>query len=406
MNILFVHQHYYPELVGTGRRATEMCELLVKKGHEITVLTSFPKRTYHLNKEEHTKYQEIHNGVNILRLNLIFTPKSNPILRMLSYFEFSIISLFKAISLRKEVDLCLSMTPLASGIPGALLNKFYNLPHHFDVTDILPALGVISGMLKNKLLIGILRNVELFVYRNTTTFSTVTESMGQYIQGCLKTKKEMICASDWVDVSLFNENKNKYCSELRDNYALNNKKVILFEGNVGKLQNLSIVIDIIKILDSKGIKDFVFLLIGDGIDLNNIKQLTKKENIDKIIFIGRVQREYIPSFLNISDILFSNYIDNTHLDMYVPGKMYEYISANKPIVMGARGECEKLLKENKIGIAAEPSNPAKLAEAITDILKNDGYKRINNEQLIKKYSSESVVDKLNNFLVHSYASRT
>ena len=368
MKILFIHQHYYPELVGTGRRATEMCELLAKKGHDITVLTSFPKRHYHLSGQNTIKKDEICNGVHVIRLNLLFTPKSNPFLRMLSYFEFSVISMFKAIKSRKEIDLCMSMTPLASGIPCSILNKFFKIPHHFDVTDILPALGIVSGMLKNKFLIYVLRKVELFVYQNTTTFSSVTETMGDYIQGCLKIKKNMICASDWVDTGLFDEHKCTYCSEIIRKYFLENKKIILFEGNIGKLQNLGIVIDTVKYLNAKGINNFLFVLIGDGIDLENIKTRATQENIKQIIFTGRIDRKYIPSFLSISHVLFSNYMNHRHLDMYVPGKMYEYISTNKPIVMGSGGECQKLIRENKLGISVEPSNPEMFAKAIIEIL--------------------------------------
>ncbi len=400
MKILFLHQHYYPELVGTGRRATEMCELLSKNGHDIT---SYPKRRYHLNQGDVIKSEEIRNGVRILRVSLFFAPQGNPLLRMFSYFEFFFTSLIQAIKLRKKMDLCLSMTPLASGISGAVLQRIFNLPHHFDITDILPELGVVSGMLKNRFLICLFRKVELFVYRNTNTFSVVTESMGKYIQGCLDSKREMICAPDWVDVDLARKNRDKYKSEIIKKHALENKKIILFEGNVGKLQNLSVIIDVIDILNKRGIKDFVFLIVGDGIDLENIKSLAAKKNIKQIIFTGRIQREYIPSFLSISDILFSNYLKHDHLKMYIPGKMYEYISANKPIVMGASGECEKLIKNNNLGIAAEPSNPFQIAEAITKILEKEFRVNINNDSLIEQWSSKYIINKLNKFLILNYA---
>jgi glycosyltransferase involved in cell wall biosynthesis len=402
MKILFLHQHYYPELVGTGRRATEMCELLSRNRHDITVITSYPKRRYHLNQEDVIKTEEIRNGVRVLRLNLFFSPKGNPILRIFSYLEFFLASLVKAIKLRKRTDLCLSMTPLASGISGAILYKIFSLPHHFDVTDILPELGVVSGMLRNKLLIYLFRKIELFVYENADTFSVVTESMGKYIQSCLKNEKEMVLAPDWVDINLFEENKDKYKSWIIKKYALENKKIILFEGNVGKLQNLSVIIDVIDILNNEGMKDFVFLIVGDGIDLENIKSLVAKKNINQIIFTGRIQREYIPSFLSISDILFSNYLNNDHLHMYIPGKMYEYITANKPIVMGAGGECENFIKDNNLGIAVEPSNPVQIAEAITKILKKEFKVNINNDSLVEQYSSKYIINKLNNFLVSNY----
>lgn len=405
MKILFIHQHYYPELVGTGRRATEMCELLSRNGHNITVITSYPKRHYHLSQHGTIKREEIHNGVRILRLNQFFIPKGNPLIRMLSYFEFFAISLLKAIKLRKDMHLCLSITPLTSGISGALLHKIFKVPHHFDITDILPELGIVAGMLKNRVLIYLLRKVELFVYKNTNTFSVVTESMGEYIQGRLKYKREMICAPDWVDEDLFRRNRDRYKSQIIKKYSFESKKIILFEGNVGKLQNLAIITDVINILNDKGVKDFVFLLVGDGIELEKIKKEAASKNINQIIFTGRVPREYLPSFLNISDILFSNYLNNKHLEMYIPGKMYEYITANKPIIMGASGECERFIKSNNLGISVEPSNPLKIAEAIIRIFNKEIKLSSNNDNLVKQCSSEYIINKLNDFLVLNYGNK-
>ena len=43
MRILFIHQHYFPEMCGTARRTKEMAETFVKKGHTVSVITSFPR---------------------------------------------------------------------------------------------------------------------------------------------------------------------------------------------------------------------------------------------------------------------------------------------------------------------------------------------------------------------------
>ena len=45
MNILFIHQYYFPEMSGTARRTKEMAESFVKKGHTVSVITSFPRST-------------------------------------------------------------------------------------------------------------------------------------------------------------------------------------------------------------------------------------------------------------------------------------------------------------------------------------------------------------------------
>ena len=68
MKILIVSQHYYPDPFSI----TTIAEYLVKKGHDVTVLTGKPNYGYYriVPGYEHLDY-EILNGVKIYRVNVI-----------------------------------------------------------------------------------------------------------------------------------------------------------------------------------------------------------------------------------------------------------------------------------------------------------------------------------------------
>ena len=100
-----------------------------------------------------TKYYEVMNGVNIYRLKNIFSVGKNPFIRILSYFVSTLLSLQYISRRKKNYDIVISVSPLASGLAGAAANYLYKVYHHFDVPDILPDLGIAAGMLKNKYLI-------------------------------------------------------------------------------------------------------------------------------------------------------------------------------------------------------------------------------------------------------------
>ena len=53
----------------------------------------------------------------------------------------------------------------------------------------------------------------------------------------------------------------------------------------------------------------------------------------------------------ISDILVANYLPDKHLNLYIPGKLFEYAISQKPIIMGAKGDAEKLINKYKLGIS-------------------------------------------------------
>ena len=65
MKILVVCQYYYPEPV----RITDICEELVKRGHEVTVLTgvpNYPMGIIHKDYRHGKRRDEFVNGVHVV----------------------------------------------------------------------------------------------------------------------------------------------------------------------------------------------------------------------------------------------------------------------------------------------------------------------------------------------------
>ena len=83
MKILVVCQYYYPEPF----RVSNICEVLVRKGHEVTVVTgvpNYPEGIVYKGYEKCSNTNEKHNGVEIHRCWTI--PRKTGILhRFLNY---------------------------------------------------------------------------------------------------------------------------------------------------------------------------------------------------------------------------------------------------------------------------------------------------------------------------------
>ena len=66
MKILVVFQHYYPEPF----RITDICEELVRRGHEVMVVTgtpNYPEGEFYPGYEHGKKSDEVLNGVRVHR---------------------------------------------------------------------------------------------------------------------------------------------------------------------------------------------------------------------------------------------------------------------------------------------------------------------------------------------------
>jgi len=370
MDILLLHQHYFPEMSGTARRAKELAESFANRGHKVIVITSFPRKYRSIPGEDY-KYMEVLNGVMIHRINNLIEVKKNVILRLISYFSFVLFSIQLGLKCTKKVDIIISIAPLSSGIVGSLLKSISAKHHHFDIPDILPDLGISAGMIKNKFLIYWLRKLEKWVYNHSDSISTCTEGQMKNIiqKGVLKEK--LCCIPDWVDDSFFKMNLKIYFSELSKFYSYPGKKIISFVGNIGALQKPDTFVEVMELLKRDGLDEFIFLFIGDGIMLPQVKEMVELKKLNNIKFIGRIKREHIPALMKISDILVTNYLADDHLALYIPGKLFEYAISKKPIIIGAKGDAKKFVEKYNLGLAVTPSNKEKFKEAIIKVSSND-----------------------------------
>ena len=392
MNILFIHQHFYPEESGTAKSCTEMTEYFSKAGHDVTVITEYPNRGFSStadSKQEELQGIDTHKGIAIFRLKNRFKYSSKPISRISAYLMFTIQSSLYALKLDKKIDICITIQALPSAIPGILVEKLHKIPHHFYCTDMMPDLGIVSSMVNNKFIIKLSRIVEKLVYNNSTAVYAVTPLMAEDIKE-KSSNENIFVLSDWVDIEFFNENRYKYILYLKDKYDLNGKKVILYIGNIGFLQNLRTIVEVAKRMDGdEEYSEYIFVIGGAGAQKAVLENECKKNGVKNIRFIGVVDRQHVPSFLELSFCTLMNFVDHPHMALYRSSKIFDYIMAEKPVIVGATGELAKIVEENNLGVVACPSDSEDFYDKLIKLI--DTKYEINNEHLIKKYSRDNVL---------------
>ncbi|KAF5429605.1 Glycosyltransferase involved in cell wall bisynthesis, partial [Candidatus Methanophagaceae archaeon] len=262
-------------------------------------------------------------------------------------------------------------------------------PHHFYCTDMMPDLGIASGMVNNKFIIKLSRIVEKLVYNNSTAVYAVTPLMAENIKE-KSSNKNIFVLSDWVGVEFFNKNRYKYVSDLENKYDLNGKKVILYIGNIGFLQNLRTVVEVAKRMDrDEEYSEYIFVIGGAGAQKAELENECKKHGLKNIRFIGVVDRQHVPSFLELSSYTLMNFVNHPHMALYRSSKIFDYIMAEKPVIVGATGELAKIVEENNLGVVACPSDPEDFYSKLIKLISTKY--EINNEHLIKKYSKDNVL---------------
>ncbi len=391
MQILLIHQHYYPEQGGTAKTSTEVAEYFAVKGHDVSVITEYPNRSFQsaIDSAPSLKNKEIRNNVKLYRLKNCFTYSASRISRILGYLHFTIASFLKAITLRQRFDVCITVQALPAAIPGVMLQMLKGVKHHFYCTDMMPDLGIVTGLKEKSLAVRLGRIVERLVYDKSYAVYAVTARMADQIRQRTR-NSNIYVLSDWLDANFFQENRYKYLDELRNKYCLTEKRVILYIGNIGFLQNLRILVEAgEKLQQVAEFSDCLILIGGSGVEREKLEIQCHQRNINNVRFLGVISREHVPSLMELSDVLVMNYVNHPHMALYRSSKIMDYIIAQKPVVVGAEGELADIVRNHQLGAVARPSDAEDFFEKLKEVLKKSW--RIDNVSLIDSLDKNTIL---------------
>ena len=158
-----------------------------------------------------------------------------------------------------------------------------------------------------------------------------------------------------------------------------NKKIkVLVVSRLVVQKNIDLVIKAIKHNENKNIH---LDIIGDGNELDNLKNLVNNEKLnDRINFVGKVDKDKLSGYLKKADI-FIQASDYEGL----PHSILEAMNHEISILATQVGGCYELLEDEKRGyIISTPVSELEIAKSIDAIIKNKD-ESINKTKLAKEY---------------------
>lgn len=355
-------------------------ENLIKNGYDAHV---FCASTIHNSEEnidvENRKYTTKYS--NQIPFIFVKTPaygtsRKKRILNMLAFYKnvLSVAIDYAEKHGKPDVILASSVHPLTL-VAGIQIAKKFGVPCICEVRDLWPESIVAYGKLSKKHpLIKILYKGEKWIYKKADSVIMTWEGGKDYIidQGWERQVdlKKFQHISNGVIIDDFD--KNSVENVLIDTELNNGKyKNIVYAGSIREVNNIGMLLDAAKIIQSKGIEDIRFLIYGSGNETEMLKQRCKTENIANVIFKGRVEKKYIPSILKKS---YANILHNssTSLDKYgqSQNKFFEYLAAGKPIIQ-TYSTGYSICENANCGVSAAEQTPEEIAEAISIMINKE-----------------------------------
>jgi len=343
---------------------------LVACGYEVEVITGFPNypggflyEGYRLKLIQKVMI----DGVLVTRVPLFPSLDKSRLGRIVNYLSFAISSLLYGLFLAKRPDVIYAYhPPLTVGISALTIKLFRRIPVVLDIQDMWPDTLKATGMITNARLLGFVSKVCNLIYSSVTKIVVLSPGFKKLLinRGVSDSKIEIIY--NWADEKVLRSTTNETPKELA---SIEGFKV-LFAGNVGQAQGLNVILDAALSFKDKVPKP-QFLVLGRGLQLNEIKRRANDLNLDNVHFLAAVGMEEVGAFLCSVDALLIHLNSDPLFEITIPGKTQAYMAVGKPIIMGVSGDASNLVSRADCGVCFEPENSVALAAAVQGLMLQD-----------------------------------
>lgn len=391
MNLLVICQYYYPE----SFRITDICESLVEKGHDVTVLTglpNYPEGKILENYRRGKKRNEIINGVKVVRTFEIGRGTTKFQL-FLNYISYTLSASIKAFNLKEKFDVVLvnQLSPVMMAIPAIVYKKKYNRKILLYCLDLWPASLIAGGIKEGSIFYKLFFIISKWIYSSVDSIAVTSSMFKEYFKSKLFMNIENIQHIPQYAEDIFAEIEEK-----KENRKFN----FVFAGNIGEMQSVETIVKAANEMKEKN--NIMFHIVGDGSKLEECILLSKKFKLNNIIFYGRKPINEMPQYYSFADAMLITLKNDKTISYTLPGKVQSYMAAHKPIIGSINGETRRVIKEANCGYCCAADDYKELSKIILEfcdsnqqrLMGENGY-----DYYIKNYSKKSFISALEESLI-------
>lgn len=365
MRVLIISQYFYPE----NFRVNELAEYLSEK-KEITVdvLTGYPNypegKFYKDFLKDRSKYDSFKKS-KIIRIPCLPRGKGSILNLSLNYISFMLslvfIGIFKIRKKNYDYIITFGTTPITVAIASILIAKIKKSKCILWVLDLWPEILIDLKILKNNFLYKSLKVIVNWIYRKHDIILAQSYSFCDEIK---KINKNILYFPSWPEST--KELKDNSLNLFENFKKFDKSYKIVFTGNIGQAQGIDNLIKTIKLLEDQNI---VFIFVGFGRKLRDVKKNFIKNNIKNAFFLGGYPFDKVDFFLTKADALLLTLSKGESLNKTIPGKFSTYLQYKKPIIGMIDGEVKKYIDEFSLGATLNYEDHYNNADKIKQLTK-------------------------------------
>lgn len=363
MNILYIHQYFRTPLEPGGTRSYWIGRELINRGHCVTMITS-------TNSYSHPEpCTENIDGIKVIYVKNEYSNYMSKMRKVYSFVHFLALAIKEGCK-QKDVDIVYATsTPLTVGYVAMRLKAKMKFPYVFEVRDLWPEFPIQVGAIKNPLLIKSLRRLERRIYEKSEHVVALSPGMqeGVIAAGIPKEKTSMIPNMAKPD-EFFPHAPNL---EIAERFCIDTSMFnVIHFGSMGVANGLAYIIHAAKVLKDRQIDDVNFLFMGQGATQPELEQMVRDYGLTNVKFLGNFDMNVVAEVVNLCDASITSFKNLPILATNSPNKLFDSLSAGKPIIVNSPGWTKDMVEKNQCGFYVDVEKPEDLADKLIEVKDN------------------------------------
>ncbi|ARN56282.1 glycosyltransferase family 4 protein [Sedimentisphaera salicampi] len=363
MKILFITHYFYPD--PNIFYGLPFAKELVKRGHQVEVLTSFPNYLdgERFGYKQKVLLKETIDGVKIFRVPLYPSHNESSVKRSLCYLTYAMsASIWGVWNVSKPDVVYLPHGPITSAFPGIFTRIFRGAPYVLNIQDIWPDSVESTGMLSNRFALNLLNSICKMAYSFADNIAVISPGAKNKLieRGVEPEKIELVY--NWCDEVHF-PSDTAYDFDLAEKLNVRGCFNVVYTGNLGPAQDMMTVLRAAEKIQSI-VPEVRFILVGSGVEQSMLQKELELRNINNVILHDRVSLNHISNFLSLANLALVHLKDKPLFRITMPSKIQTYMSSGKAILAGISGDPSKLVADAGAGIGFEPGDSESLCKAV------------------------------------------
>ena len=367
MRLLVVSQYFWPE----NFRVNDMASELVRRGHQVTVLTGQPNypdgRIFADFVREPGRFAR-YAGAEIVRVPLVPRGKTN-LQMLLNYLSFvitgSTLGVWRLRGRQFDAIFVFQASPVTLALPGLLLRRIKRAPLLMWILDLWPETLEAVGVVRSPRVLGWLGALVGFIYRRCDRVLVQSRAFVPSVARHAGNASHVRYFPGWAEPifkgPLTEVEPAPEVLPYADSFN------VLFAGNIGDAQDFPAIL--VAASQLRGQAGLRWLIVGDGRAADGVRAEIDRLGLhEQVILLGRHPIERMPAFFRGASALLVSLKKDPLFAMTIPGKVQSYLATGLPLLGMLDGEGAAVIELAGAGMVCSAGDGPALARNIVRLM--------------------------------------